>query len=233
VRLGLLADIHGNAIALQRCLTVVARMNVDAIHIMGDLVGYIPGEQECLKLVEATGASCQQGNHEEMLLAPTGDSEARDDVYRLAAVRARMSPDAMQGLASWPIRRELTFLDQRVLLVHGSPDDPLNGYVYPDSDLSAFAKLPYDAILMAHTHRPFAARVRDTLVANVGSVGLPRDVGALSSLAVFDADANDVQIYRVPLDAGAVIARWGNVMHGTTRACLHRSATEFVGEVIA
>ena len=125
------------------------------------------------------------------------------------------------------------FPGRRVLLVHGSPEDPLYGYVYPNSDLSAFGGLAYDAVLMAQTHRPFVARSGDTLVANVGSVGLPRDVGALSSFAVYDAEANNVKIFRVFLDVQADVARWGRGMHDATRACLHRGRTaDFVGELI-
>jgi predicted phosphodiesterase len=233
VRIGLLADVHGNAIALERCLATVKAMNVDALHLIGDLVGYLPGEQACLQMLQGEGVDFQRGNHEEMLVAPSAEAAARDDVYQLAAVRARMSPTAMRAIAAWPRRRELMLAGRRVLLVHGSPEDPLCGYVYPDSDLSRFQALPYQAVLMAHTHRPFVACIGDTVVANVGSVGLPRDVGALSSLAVYDSDANDVEIYRVPLDAKAVLARWGDRMHAATRACLHRSAAEFVGRVIA
>lgn len=232
MRVALIADIHGNAIALERCLAEIRALDVDALYFIGDAVGYIPGEQACLDMLQREGAACQRGNHEEMLLAPTAAAEARDNIYQLGAVRARMSTDAMRAVASWPTRREVTLSDRRVLLVHGSPADPLDGYVYPDSDLSTFASLPYHAVLMAHTHRPFVARVGETLVANVGSVGLPRDVGALSSLAIYDADANHADIFRVSLDVQAVLARWGEAMHDTTRACLHRGSPEFVGQVI-
>ena len=133
MKIALVADIHGNAIALERCLAKVNAMDVDATHLLGDLVGYIPGEQECLELLQGEDPVCQRGNHEEMLLAATPGAEARNDVYQLAAVRARMCPDAMDVLASWPIRRELTFPGRRVILVHGSPEDPLYGYFYPDS----------------------------------------------------------------------------------------------------
>jgi predicted phosphodiesterase len=233
VRIALLADVHGNPIALERCLAKVRGMGVDGIHVMGDVVGYLPGEQACLQMLRGEGFAFQRGNHEEMLVSPTAEARARDQVYQLAAVRARMSPTAMQTVAAWPSRRELMLSGRRVLLVHGSPEDPLYGYVYPDSDLSGFRALPYQAVLMAHTHRPFVARVGDTVVANVGSVGLPRDVGALSSLAVYDSHANGVEIYRIPLDVKAVLARWGDRMHAATRACLHRRAAEFVGRVIA
>jgi predicted phosphodiesterase len=233
VRIAFLADVHGNAIALERSLATIDAMRIDGIHVIGDLVGYMPGEQECLRMLEGNGVAFQQGNHEHMLLAPTAEATARDDIYRLTAVRARMSAATMDAIAAWPIRRELTFAGRRVLLVHGSPDDPLHGYVYPDSDVSALRTAPYDAVVMAHTHRPFVRHAGDVLIANVGSVGLPRDVGSLSSLAVYDSDAHDLRIFRVALDVDAVLARWGGAMHAATKACLKRTAADFVGEVVA
>jgi putative phosphoesterase len=233
VRIALLADVHGNAIALERSLASVDAMGVDAIHLVGDLVGYMPGEQECLRMLEGRGVAFQQGNHERMLVAPTAEAASRDDVYQLEAVRARMSPATMDAVAAWPIRRELTLSGRRLLLVHGSPDDPLEGYVYPDSDLSSFLSAPYDVVVMAHTHRPFVEHLGDMLVANVGSVGLPRDVGSLSSFAIYDSETHDIAILRITLDVDAVLERWGAAMHAATQACLRRTATEFVGEVIA
>lgn len=233
MRIALLADVHGNAIALERSLATIDAMDVDGIYLIGDLVGYMPGEQECLRMLDGDGVAFQQGNHEHMLLDPTAEATARDDVYQLTAVRARMSAARMNAIAAWPIRRELTIAGRRVLLVHGSPDDPLHGYVYPDSDVSALRTAPYDAVVMAHTHRPFVRQDGDVLIANVGSVGLPRDVGSLSSLAVYDSDTHEIRIFRVGLDVDAVLARWGAAMHTATKACLKRTAADFEGEVVA
>jgi predicted phosphodiesterase len=232
MRIALLADVHGNSIALERCLAVLRSFDPDATYFLGDCVGYIPGEQECLELLSASNIACQRGNHEQMLLFPTQESEGREDVYGLAAVARRTSAAAMHTIGSWPIRRELEIDGRRILLVHGSPDSALDGYVYPDADLSSYRGLPYDAVLMANTHRPFVRRIGDTVMANVGSVGLPRDVGRLSSVATYDAQANEVSILRPTLDIEAVLTRWGNRMHSLTRACLLRTAPEFVGEVI-
>jgi predicted phosphodiesterase len=233
VRVALLADVHGNAIALQRCLTILETFDPDATYFLGDCVGYIPGEQECLELLSARAITCQRGNHEQMLLLSTDRPDTHEDIYRLNAAARRMSAANMETIRSWPIRRELDLGGRRVLLVHGSPDSPLDGYVYPDTDLSRYGELPYDAVFMAHTHRPFASRIGHTLMVNVGSVGLPRDVGRLSSVAIYDTEMNTVNILRPQLDVEAVLARWGEEIHPATRACLLRDASEFVGEEIA
>jgi predicted phosphodiesterase len=232
MRVALLADIHGNAIALERCLAVLEGFSPDATHFLGDFAGYIPGEQECFELLSSSNISCQRGNHEQMLLEPTEQSKSREDVYGLGAVAQRTSPARMQTIGSWPTQRELEVDGRRVLLVHGSPERPIDGYVYPDADLAGYEGLPYDAVLMAHTHRPFVTKVGDLVMANVGSVGLPRDVGGLSSVAVYETDTNEITILRPRLDTEAVLARWGDQIHPTTRACLLRTAPEFVGEVI-
>lgn len=232
MRAAIFADVHGNSLALAQCMQTVSAMDVEATYFLGDLVGYLPGEEQCLDLLEVLEPACQRGNHEEMLLTPTPRSEAHDDVYGLRAARSRLGSKALERLASWPARREPRIGGRHLLLVHGSPSDPLGGYVYPDSDLSGFGALPYDAVLMAHTHRPFVARVADTVVANVGSVGLPRDVGALSCFAIYDSEANDVSIFRLRMDVPAVLARWGDRMHHSTRKCLLRASPQFVGEVI-
>ena len=232
MRIALLADVHGNAIALERCLAVLETFDPDATFFLGDCVGYLPGEQECLEMLSATAAACQRGNHEQMLLFPTADSELREDVYGLGAVARRTSAATRERIESWPSRRELEIEGRRVLLVHGSPESPLDGYIYPDADLAPYEGLAYDAVLMANTHRPFVRRVGDVVMANVGSVGLPRDVGGLSSIAIYDTRANEVTILRPTLDVDAVLARWDDAIHPVTRACLLRTAPEFVGKVI-
>ncbi len=230
MRLALLADVHGNSIALERCLAVSSELDVDATYLLGDCVGYLPGEQECLSMLTASDVTCQLGNHERMMLSPTEQSARNEEIYGLGAAAARMKPADSEWLRTWPETREIELDGRRILLVHGSPEDPLEGYVYPDADLSGYAEVSYDAVLMAHTHRPFVSRAGETLVANVGSVGLPRDVGRLSSMAIYDSATNSIRVLRPSLDVEAVLDRWGESLHPSTRACLQRETSEFVGE---
>jgi predicted phosphodiesterase len=232
LRVALLADVHGNSIALERCIAILDALGADDTYFLGDCVGYLPGEQECLELLTAREITCQRGNHEQMLLFPTEESRRQDEVYGLEAVAGRMSAAAVQAIRSWPLKRELELGGRDVLLVHGSPDSPLDGYVYPDTDLSPYKDCAYDAVLMANTHRPFVRQVGDAVMANVGSVGLPRDVGRLSSMAVYDTQTNQVKILRPQLDVEAVLSRWGREIHPATRACFSRTSSTFVGDEI-
>ena len=122
----------------------------------------------------------------------------------------------------------------RLLLVHGSPADPLRAYVYPDADLDPFRTLSCDALFMGHTHRPFASQAGRVTVVNVGSSGMPRDVGHLASCAVYDTGSRSAEILRVGFDAPALIAKWGERIHPDAAACLRRSTTSpVVGTMVA
>ncbi len=191
----------------------------------------MPGEERVWQLLESAGALCIRGNHEEMLLGNLPLSEKRDTVYRLAEAQARLSARRRSWIEQWPIQRELVVDGARVLLVHGSPVDPLEGYVYPDSDLTSFRSLPHDAVLMGHTHRPFIATSGAVGVVNVGSSGLPRDVGNLASCATYDTNSKQSEILRVSFDAATLRAALAGRIDASVAACLERTGP-FIGRVI-
>lgn len=231
MRIAVLSDVHGNRSALEACLGQVERLGVDQRLFLGDAVGYLPEERECIELLASSGFQCQQGNHEAMLLHQPGWAIKQDAVYRLSEARARL-PEPMLGmLAAWPSSRVLEDRDARILCVHGTPDQPLEGYAYPNSDLSAWAELPYDVIFTANTHRPFATRRGPVLIANAGSVGLPRDVGDLACFVVYDSAEKTCVHYRVRFDVDRLLARLGDRIHQSVGDCLRRTADQYVGEM--
>ena len=208
MRIGLVADAHGNPVGLATCLDALRQHEVDSIYFLGDAVGYLPGEAQVLAALRAASVVCQKGNHEAMLLGELPLPEDKDRVYRLAETRARMSTHDYEQIRSWPTTRELKVDGRRLLLVHGSPSAPLTGYVYPESDLSTFSTMPYDAVLMGNTHRAFVAGSGNTLVANVGSCGLPRDRGDLLAYAVYDSAENVCTLFRKRFDHAQLLERF-------------------------
>ena len=234
MRIGLLADAHGNSIGLLVCLDALQRHGVDDVYFLGDAVGYLPGEAHVLDTLRAASVVCQKGNHEAMLLGELPLPADKDRVYRLAAVRTRMSARDYEEIRSWPTSREISAAGRRLLLLHGSPVEPLTGYVYPDSDLTSFASMPYDAVLMANTHRAFVGRSASTLVANVGSCGLPRDRGDLLAYAVYDFADNACTVFRKRFDHARLIERFGaGVIAEEVKAIFTRPpATHVYGTVV-
>ena len=62
-------------------------------------------------------------------------------------------------LETLPLKAEFHSYGVAGLFVHGSPTDPLTGYIYPDSDLSEFSEIDADVVFMGHTHHPFVRQV--------------------------------------------------------------------------
>ncbi|MBI4504035.1 MAG: metallophosphoesterase family protein [Chloroflexi bacterium] len=234
MKIGLLSDAHGNAVAVAACLRALDVLGVGPVYFLGDAVGYLSGERDVLRLLRARQVTCQRGNHEAMLLGELPVSPERERIYQLAAARQRLSADELADLNSWPDSRLIDVGGRRLRLLHGSPHDPLEGYVYPDADLSRFDGLPYDAIFMGHTHYPFVARRGDMLIVNVGSCGLPRDEGDMPAFAVYAAETHSCRIYRLHIDAASVLDRCGEGhVAAEVRACLERkSPRPIVGTVL-
>ncbi len=223
MRVGFVSDAHGNPRGLGACLGALRDEGVERVFFLGDAVGYMPGEQEVFAQLREAEAVCLRGNHEAMLLGEWPVSDARERVYRLEPARTRLLSEDRVWLSSWPLRREVQIENRRFLLVHGSPQDPLGGYIYPDTDLAAFAGLPVDFVLLGQTHRPFVRTSGTVTVANIGSSGMPRDTGCLASCATYDSQTQEIRILRCPFDAEAVLTAYAGQIDDSVQACLRRT----------
>lgn len=227
---------HGNPLALDATLSALSPYELDALYFLGDVVGYLPGEVECLEMLAAHGVVCQKGNHEARLLGSLDPADqGAEAIYQLDAARSRLGSDSTAEIASWPITCELTLDGRQFLLVHGSPADPLEGYIYADTDLTSHLSAlnnEVDTVVCAHTHRPFVRRGEGVRVVNVGSVGLPRDVGSLASAAIYDGSGDSWEIVRVRFDVATVLRRWERELHSQVVECLGRTSLSYHGNLI-
>jgi predicted phosphodiesterase len=203
---GIVSDAHGNPAGLEECLHALTAAGAERLFFLGDAVGYLPLESEVVQLLEDSGAECIAGNHEAMLLGRLPLDARRDEVYGLAAAAERLPPEHLARIAEWPDRL-LRGSGDEILMVHGGPYDPWRQYVYQETDIAGFAELGYRAIFLGQTHRPFIRRAGETLVVNVGSCGLPRDIPGMSSCVLYDPIANSARILRRPFDGAALIER--------------------------
>jgi predicted phosphodiesterase len=196
MKLGFIADVHGHVEALWIALNVLAEHGVDSICFLGDAVGYLPG-LGAVSIVQQTCSVCLRGNHEAMLLKPDDLPEYRDTIYQLRTTsREATASGLLETIGRWPVRESIAANSSRLLLVHGSPTEPLTGYVYPDTPLNQWNNLGYTHVVCAHTHRPFQRIISGVTWINCGSVGLPRDDGRYGSAAVLDLVTHQAQILR-------------------------------------
>lgn len=229
MKMGFISDAHGNVEAFRRGLAALEEAGAEAVHFLGDAVGYLPGDAVVTEIRER-GIPAIRGNHEEMLLR--GEAPlSREPVYRLRQIAREMQPANRAQIARWPAARTIDSAHGKLLLVHGSPADQTFGYVYPDSDLDGFDVAPHVAVFMGNTHRPFVRRAKDALFVNIGSCGMPRDVGNLGAACVFDCGSGEAQIVRFDIEAETTraLTRCGAVAPDVVAVFARRAAGEIVG----
>ncbi len=179
MRLAVISDIHGNALALEAVLADITERSVDQTINLGDCVTGPLWPEETFAMLNALAIPMVRGNHDRMIaefprdqLSPAGrfayDTLNSEQRATLGALPARLGlPDGM-------------------LAVHGTPDDDstylmeevVDGRLAPArretlaARLGSYASAP--VILCGHSHRQAAiVGPGGCLVVNPGSVGCP------------------------------------------------------------
>jgi predicted phosphodiesterase len=216
MRLALLADVHANLEALTVVLREAEARGCEAILCAGDLVGYGPDPDACVRLLVERGALCVLGNHDLMVLERMALDRCVPDGRRAVRwTRRVLDPEVRRRLEAMPLLREVP---PGIVVCHGSLDDPDE---YVSSSASAHRQLLLlkerypEALLLVggHTHRaalyasdPPGSCVRIPSGAitlpvagqapwfvNPGSVGQSRDERALARFAVYDVEQQAVE----------------------------------------
>jgi len=232
LKIGILSDAHGNSQALTLCLNFLNKQKVGRIFFLGDAFGYLP-DTSANKVLVKQKIFCLLGNHDAMLLDIIKPGSPAADVYGFDNLRRAISKKELAELSTRVPYYSCSLNGKKLLFLHGSPWDPLNGYIYPDHPLKNFTKLPHDVIFMGHTHRPFVKRLAKKTIVNVGSCGIPRDQGNLASCAIYDTKANHVELIRIPFDEQKIINKYHGRLHREVINCLLRkSNSPIAGKVI-
>jgi predicted phosphodiesterase len=230
VRLGIIADIHGNDVALRAVLKDAARLEVDCWWALGDLVLFGPRPAEVLELLQGLpGISMLRGNTDRYVL--TGEQPAPhataadaagsiDLVERFAAMAAGIGwtrgvldqAGLLASLTGLPAQLRLQVPSGATVLgVHASPqadDGPgIDPGIAEEELQMLLAGCGADVVIGGHTHF-ITDRFADGIRAlNPGSAGMPRTCGTAGWLLLEDdGDALAVTQRSVPFDVDAVIS---------------------------
>ena len=176
-----LSDIHGNLPALEAVLEDLAPRGIAQCFVAGNLL--LGGEQplQVWRRLQGLAARCTAGPSDRALatvaaaqLRPKDAAEqARADRFR--QTQAELGEVVLHQLRELPATLRLPMLDGReLLMVHGSPADPLTSIGHEMEDEEILLLLADDAadiVVCGGTHVPFQRQVGDLWVVNVGSVG--------------------------------------------------------------
>ena len=240
VRLGLVSDIHGNAIALRAVLRDAAEAGIDEWWVLGDIVALGPSPVEVLQILDSLPAvKCIAGNTERYVLTgdrpypSLADVESDPDLLpRLVEVAVTFAwTRGMITQAGWyawlaalPSEIRTVFPDgTRVLAVHASPrSDDGNGIDtrISDDDLALLVhECDAEVVFAGHTHDVTDRPVGDVRAVNLGSVSNPcrPDRAATYVQVDIDEDRHSIEHRVVEYDHGAVVSAIDDVAHPAGR----------------
>ena len=228
MQLGIVSDVHANALALEACLAALESLAVDRLVFLGDIVGYGPDPEAVTQRVAdlaSLGAICLMGNHD---AAALGQKSSMHDVAAaaIAWTAPRLSESSRRFLSALP----MTAVLEDVFFVHADASKP-EGWIYVLDALAAMQSImavPQRVTFCGHVHRPrlycltaTAKVIAHTPVTDIpvplspqrhwlavaGSVGQPRDGNPAASFLTYDTASRDLTYRRASYDYEATARR--------------------------
>lgn len=209
-----IGDVHGNLPALEAVLEKAG--DCDDFWCIGDTVGYGPFPDECINEVRLTCPVSVAGNHDLGSIGKISLDSFNADARVACEWTGRIITDESRlYLDGLPMRHETG----GVLLVHGSPRNPIWEYVISTREAAPNLEAMTEPLCFhGHSHAPavFARKDGDYLrmgplgdgtavellegakyLVNVGSVGQPRDGDARACYVEYRPDERMVSYHRV------------------------------------
>ncbi len=206
MRVAALADVHGNATALEAVVTELEQEQPDLIVSCGDLTwGALPRETIVLLQPWRDRVQFVRGNSERELV------ERKLLESEVAQWEFRQHDDAqLRDYASATQAQVAVDIDGigPTLLCHGSPrsDEECVTVATPVERVAEFtAGLEEACIVTTHTHMQYDRRVGETRLLNPGSVGLPYELEV--GMAYWAMLGPDVELRSTRYDLDAAVER--------------------------
>jgi predicted phosphodiesterase len=181
MRVALISDIHGNAVALDAVLHDLHRDGITTIVCLGDSAEAGPQPRQVLQQLRALNCPTVLGNTDVQLLTRHFNPPRDADTPTVNAIAAwcadQLTSEDHQFLYSLPLTVELPVAESQSLLAfHGSPHahtDFLEATT-PEPILDTwFAGAAATILAGGHTHRQMLRRYHACWIVNPGSLGLP------------------------------------------------------------
>jgi predicted phosphodiesterase len=188
MRVAVIADLHGNLVALEAVLADLADAGADRVVCLGDAAAGGPHPHEVVARLRELGCPVVLGNTDAAALRPARMVSVDEEGRRWFEIdewgAARLSPEDLSFLRTFQPTLTLDLGEDATLLCfHGSPHSNTHSITATTPDAALARMLAgYSATVLAggHTHVPFIRRHGQMLFLNPGSLGLPyaaTDVG--------------------------------------------------------
>lgn len=227
MKLAVLSDIHGNAVAFDAVLADLARHPADRVICLGDAVQGGAEPKETVERLRALACPVVMGNADAWLLSGVWTGTPQEESRRagLEDVRAwslaQLDAADRAWIAAFAPTVEVELDGAKLLAFHGSPAS-FDEILLPATPAADFdrALLPYaDHVLCGgHVHLQFRRRVGDSFHFNPGSIGLAYRHDPAAGAAFIDPWAEyavlevaggrvSLDFRRVPYDVAAYVRK--------------------------
>lgn len=214
MRLAIISDVHSNLEALEGTLQEIKQRKVDAVIVLGDIVGYGADPNACIELCRELTSYIITGNHDYAVIH--SEETQYFNNYAAKAVHwtaTNITEENSDFLNSLP----MLIPWENYLFVHSAPLKPAEWeYIMNQWDAEPqFAGFSQKICFIGHTHVPVIFRknnraiasyggielpLHEQLIINVGSVGQPRDGNHKLSFAIFDDQQWQLEVVRLNYD---------------------------------
>lgn len=182
--IGVLADIHGNDTALERCMTYAAERGIDTFLFLGDYIGELAYPERTMAMLQDIRAryDCTfiRGNKENYWIdyrtSGGGDWEDNNSTTgMLLYAYSHLSDEDIDFFESLPIKQRIEISGyQPFMICHGSPDRVSEKMVPGSERLRQILEdMDTELIISGHTHRQGQETHHGNVFLNPGSVGIP------------------------------------------------------------
>lgn len=197
MRVAVLADIHGNHVALEACLQHARQQGAEVYWFLGDYLGEMAYPERTMAALYAWAENHEcvfiRGNKEEYWLGALDASLWRrgdSTTGILWYISQRVTERDKAFFRSLPIAqvKELPGLPA-VTLCHGSPRSVKEPLVPPlETTCEAMEVASTPLILCGHRHRQAAVEHAGRRAVNPGSVGVPLETGGRPAYMLLDGE---------------------------------------------
>jgi predicted phosphodiesterase len=227
MRVALISDMHGNAVALDAALADVEGEQCDQVVSLGDVAQGGAQPAQVVDRLRELGCPCVFGNSDDFLLTLEPGAEPLDDeqLERVLTVarwsREELGPERLEFLRTFDPTVEVALDGWRLICCHASPRSN-EEIVVPQTPREHVRSLigDADAVAGGHVHRQWLDSFGRKSWISVGSVGLVHDFGQpldgrsllpYAEYAIVDGSNGelDVEFKRVRYDVAAVVRSIG------------------------
>ncbi|MFN8440214.1 MAG: metallophosphoesterase family protein [Caldilineaceae bacterium] len=220
MKIGLIADIHGNIHALDRVVQELQQRRVELLLCAGDLVCYGAFPNEVIARLKALAIPTVLGNYDSavawnMASASSTPSSLLTEPIKVAALewtKEQITDEHRQYLRSLPWTTWHRFGSTSLQMLHGGPLklDEWYGQEFPHRLTELAEKTAVDILVIGHTHQQFAVEIvrtngEKTLIINPGAVGRSIDGDPRAACAVLDLATRQIELLRVDYNLDAAI----------------------------